>query len=108
MQMQDPVLSPGDPIFFLHHNNLDRLWWEWQSMNLTARLTDISGQNTPSDSFNLQNNWEAPGANFTNYSGDPANVTTLTHVLSLYEMLPNVTVGDVMDIGADVICAEYV
>ncbi|KAF4843502.1 Tyrosinase ustQ [Colletotrichum siamense] len=106
--MQDPVLSPGDPIFFLHHNNLDRLWWEWQSMNLTARLTDISGQNTPSDSFNLQNSWEAPGANFTDYSGDPANVTTLTHVLSLFEMLPNVTVGDVMDIGGDVICAEYV
>ncbi|KAI0477569.1 hypothetical protein GGR56DRAFT_673936 [Xylariaceae sp. FL0804] len=106
--MQDPVLSPGDPVFFLHHTNLDRLWWQWQSANLTARLTDMGGNNVPSDEFNAANNWDAPGANWTDYSGDPGNVTTLDHVLTMFGMLPNVTVGDVMDIGGDVICAEYV
>ncbi|KAF9553250.1 Di-copper centre-containing protein [Agrocybe pediades] len=34
--------SPADPLFFLHHANLDRLWWKWQSMDLRRRLTDIS------------------------------------------------------------------
>lgn len=106
--MQDPVLSPGDPVFFLHHTNLDRLWWEWQSANLTYRLTDMGGQNTPTEAFNAANNWDAPGANFTDYSGDPGNVTTLTHILSMYEMIENVTIADVMDIGGDVTCAEYV
>ncbi|KAI3396663.1 hypothetical protein diail_11840 [Diaporthe ilicicola] len=100
--MQNAVLSPGDPVFFLHHNNLDRLWWEWQSANLTARLTDMGGNNTPSDESNAANNWDAPGANFTDYSGDPANV------MSLFEILPNVTIADVMDIGGDTICAEFV
>ena len=22
--------SPNDPVFYLHHANVDRLWWEWQ------------------------------------------------------------------------------
>lgn len=27
--MTDPETSPADPIFWLHHANLDRLWWKW-------------------------------------------------------------------------------
>ncbi|KAI4601446.1 hypothetical protein KJ359_011575 [Pestalotiopsis sp. 9143b] len=106
--MQDAALSPGDPIFFLHHTNLDRLWWLWQSANLTARLSDMGGQNVPTATFNAQNSWDAPGANFTDYSGDPGNVTTLAHVLSMYDMIPNVTIADIMDVGGEVVCAEYV
>jgi len=29
-QMGDPKTSPLDPIFFLHHCNIDRIWNEWQ------------------------------------------------------------------------------
>lgn len=25
-----PGTSPNDPVFFLHHCNVDRLWWNWQ------------------------------------------------------------------------------
>ena len=42
-QMGDLYVSPADPLFWLHHANLDRLWWSWQKSNLGARLTDISG-----------------------------------------------------------------
>jgi tyrosinase len=27
--MSNPETSPADPIFWLHHANLDRLWWVW-------------------------------------------------------------------------------
>src|SRR6266436_5301011 len=27
--MSDPGVSPADPVFWLHHANLDRLWWVW-------------------------------------------------------------------------------
>lgn len=27
--MGDPATSPVDPVFWLHHGNLDRLWWVW-------------------------------------------------------------------------------
>jgi len=28
--MADPLLSPTDPIFWLHHSNIDRIWALWQ------------------------------------------------------------------------------
>jgi tyrosinase len=27
--MSDASVSPADPVFWLHHANLDRLWWTW-------------------------------------------------------------------------------
>ncbi|HEU0036628.1 MAG TPA: tyrosinase family protein [Kofleriaceae bacterium] len=27
--MSDASVSPADPVFWLHHANLDRLWWRW-------------------------------------------------------------------------------
>ncbi|KAF9530165.1 hypothetical protein CPB83DRAFT_851093 [Crepidotus variabilis] len=37
--------SPADPIFFLHHANLDRIWWTWQTIDLKTRLFDVSMSN---------------------------------------------------------------
>lgn len=42
--MSDASVSPADPVFWLHHANLDRLWWQWynssqgnhQNPNLTG------------------------------------------------------------------------
>jgi tyrosinase len=41
--MGDVAASPGDPLFYLHHSNLDRLFWTWQKADLSKRLTDVSG-----------------------------------------------------------------
>ena len=27
--MSNPAVSPADPVFWMHHANLDRLWWQW-------------------------------------------------------------------------------
>ncbi|KAK8041737.1 Tyrosinase-like protein orsC [Apiospora rasikravindrae] len=40
--MTDLYASPGDPVFWLHHSNLDRAWWSWQTRD-TAHIYDISG-----------------------------------------------------------------
>jgi len=42
--MLDPIASPGDPIFYLHHTWLDKVFWEWQALDLPARLSDIGGR----------------------------------------------------------------
>lgn len=104
-QCSDHVL---DPLFFLHHTNLDRLWWEWQSANLTARLTDMGGRNVPLQTYLDQNDFEYPSAALLDYDGDDGNVTTLNHTLWMAGVIPNATIADVMDLGGDLICAEYV
>ena len=34
--MDGSSASPNDPIFFLHHAQVDRLWAAWQEANLAA------------------------------------------------------------------------
>ncbi|KAI8224351.1 Tyrosinase-like protein orsC [Colletotrichum sp. SAR 10_86] len=50
--LTDAWASPGDPLFYLHHANMDRLWWSWQSKNLSTRLTEISGPIVANDWLN--------------------------------------------------------
>jgi len=49
--MVNTKLSPGDPIFFLHHAWLDRLWWTWQSQDPANRLNEIGGDNIPASTL---------------------------------------------------------
>lgn len=79
-----------DPIFYLHHANLDRVWWSWQKKNISARLKDISGP------INI--------LDFDNVLG--GNVT-LEFPLSLGVNAPNVTIEDVMNIQGDTMCYGY-
>jgi len=44
-QMGNPISSPGDPLFYLHHAYLDMLWAKWQAVNPTVRLTEMGGKN---------------------------------------------------------------
>jgi tyrosinase len=45
--MSNPISSPGDPLFYLHHTWLDKIWWDWQKQNLSVRLTEMGGPNRP-------------------------------------------------------------
>jgi tyrosinase len=106
--MLDVVASPGDPLFFLHHTYLDRVWWQWQQANWPARKYDMAGQNVPTETYLEQNSFSYPSAAILDYDGDPGNVTTLNHNLWMVGLIPNATVGDVMDLNGDLICAEYI
>jgi tyrosinase len=48
-QMQNGVSSPGDPLFYLHHTWLDKVFWDWQARDRKARTTSISGTNIGPD-----------------------------------------------------------
>ncbi|UPK92493.1 hypothetical protein LCI18_003428 [Fusarium solani-melongenae] len=41
-----PSTSPNDPIFFLHHGQIDRLWTLWQAKDQENRALDYSGIKT--------------------------------------------------------------
>ncbi|PSN62011.1 Di-copper centre-containing protein [Corynespora cassiicola Philippines] len=80
--LTDVWASPGDPLFFLHHANMDRLWWSWQSRNLSERLTDISGPVVPQD--------------WTNESGRNVTLDDLVHVGTTENI--TMSIRDLMDI----------
>lgn len=45
---RDLFVSPGDPLFYLHHANIDRTWWIWQLLDVKKRTgaEGISGTGT--------------------------------------------------------------
>ncbi|KAH6561184.1 hypothetical protein BASA60_011553 [Batrachochytrium salamandrivorans] len=50
-EMDDATISAGDPVFFLHHANIDRLWAIWQEQD-PNNMNDFSGPRRPSSPFN--------------------------------------------------------
>lgn len=88
-EMWNPYSSPGDPLFYLHHAWLDKLWWDWQSRNLGVRVLDITGRKKMSDSVATK------------------DVVALGDVLNMMGVVPNATVRDVMDLNGRRLCVEY-
>ncbi|OAT01056.1 hypothetical protein, variant 2 [Blastomyces dermatitidis ER-3] len=106
-QMARGGASPGDPIFFLHHAWIDKLWWDWQAKDLPARLSEMGGTNFDENSGFPPGppDYPQPGA----MPGDPGNITTLNHVLFMFgTMGDDKIIADVMDIQGDFLCYGYV
>ncbi|KAF2679807.1 Di-copper centre-containing protein [Lentithecium fluviatile CBS 122367] len=107
-QMLNGVSSPGDPLFYLHHTWLDKIWADWQSRDQAKRVKDISGTNIQPDNMP---GFPARPSNIpkpTGAAGDPGTTTTLGHVLDMKGNSPNKTITDVMDVAGEVLCIEYV
>lgn len=39
---RDVYTSPGDPAFWSHHANIDRVWWMWQMQDPDVRSGNVS------------------------------------------------------------------
>lgn len=88
---RDLYVSPGDPLFYLHHGMIDRTWWIWQQLDKRTRQSEkgISGTGTFLDS--------PPSAN-----------TTLDTVIDLgYAASPAVTMNDLMSTTEGPLCYIY-
>ena len=87
--------SPGDPLFYLHHANLDRLWDSWQRVDFGARKRDMGG---PDTMFAFP--W--------NFNGDvPYENITLETVMEYRGLTGNVKIMDLMDIQSANLCIVY-
>ncbi|KAL2863121.1 tyrosinase family protein [Aspergillus lucknowensis] len=79
--------SPGDPLFYLHHGNIDRVLWEWQRKDLKTRLHQVGGPIEPMD-----------------YSG--ANVT-LDFTVNIGALAGDATLEQLLNAQGDVLCYTY-
>ena len=75
----------ANPVFSLHHVNLDRLWWQWQQIKRQSRLTAYNGK--------ANNNTEA--------------AASLADHLDMGGLSRNIRVIDVMDTTAGPLCYGY-
>ncbi|KAJ1323305.1 tyrosinase [Microdochium nivale] len=79
-----PSTSPNDPLFMMHHAQVDRLWWLWQRAKSPAREADFGGK-------------RVDGTN-----------ATLQDVMTYLGIGANVTVQGVMSTETKLLCYKYV
>jgi len=75
-----------DPLFYLHHAMLDKIWWNWQQ-SWPQRMYEMTGRSTVYPPF--------------------SNVT-LESPLYMPNLGPTVKIGDIMDIRSAPSCYTYV
>ncbi|KAH5276015.1 hypothetical protein HBI71_036640 [Parastagonospora nodorum] len=85
--MADAEESPGDPLFYCHHGNIDRIFWQWQQKDLTARLNEVGGPIKPFD-----------------YSGK--NVT-LDFEVNIGPLAGNATIKHLLNTEGGTLCYTY-
>ncbi|PPQ71453.1 hypothetical protein CVT24_011965 [Panaeolus cyanescens] len=77
--------SPGDPLFYVHHANLDRIWRMWQ-LSKPGRMQEISGRSTVDP---------------------PHENVTLDYPLNMGPLGPTIPIRDIMDTTASPWCYDY-
>lgn len=73
----------ADPLFFLHHTQVDRLWYLWQQQNPSTRTLDYGGYR---------------------FDGTDA---TLDDFLPMLGLGPDMKVRAFMDVNAPNLCYKY-
>lgn len=68
----------------------------------------MSGRSIPPLASLESFGWLFPSEAVMDYDGDEYNTTTLNHVLWMGNMAANATVNEVMDLGGNLVCAEYI
>lgn len=106
----------------LHHGFVDKMWWDWQMKAPEKRFTDISGPNAqdpavgflefPGGMEQESSMWGKPTAEMLAVTpdpkhGDPGANVTLSHIMSSLGIIPDATVGDVMDPSGAYLCYTY-
>ncbi|CCX16658.1 Similar to hypothetical protein AN9388.2 [Aspergillus nidulans FGSC A4]; acc. no. XP_682657 [Pyronema omphalodes CBS 100304] len=96
----DIFIRTTDPLFFLHHTNLDRIWWEWQKRDPKKRTKEIDGKLKPLPSY-------FPDGDYGNFPDEKAEIT-LDWMVDIGRFGGKVKVADLMDITkSPVVNYEY-
>ncbi|KAJ3096837.1 hypothetical protein HK100_005482 [Physocladia obscura] len=84
--MGNPSISPNDPLFWLHHSFVDKVWWRWQQ-RCPAFMYDYEGPLTINDPIDLAD----------------SQIATMTQDVDTW----GITVGQLLNPEGDVLCFTY-
>ncbi|TGJ87734.1 hypothetical protein E0Z10_g1063 [Xylaria hypoxylon] len=85
----DLFASPVDPVFFLHHGMVDRIYWIWQALHL-AQAQTLAGT-------------------LTLFNNPPSRDTSVNDIIDLGVNAPSQKIGDVLNtLGGSPLCYIYV
>jgi hypothetical protein len=104
--MSIPAVSPNDPVFWLHHCNVDRLWTAWQQRHPPGAYAPAAGADAGHNLNDQMVHFQASNAgNFnTSLRGTPADVVDSRGALDIWYtsdlpvitlVTPSVDFGDV-------------
>ncbi|KAK8041678.1 hypothetical protein PG993_006201, partial [Apiospora rasikravindrae] len=83
--------APNDPVFWLHHTQVDRLWALWQQRNPDKRLKEYGG----------------PSLDFRHHHEEEDAGSFMTDVLPMAGLGDDPRVEDVMDTAGGLLCYRY-
>jgi tyrosinase len=84
--MSDPGMAALDPIFYLHHANIDRMWAVWNSNPANANPTDSGWLNGPA--ANGDREFIMPKPDGSSWVYTPQQMSDLTQLNYTYDSLP--------------------
>ncbi|PSN59511.1 monooxygenase [Corynespora cassiicola Philippines] len=85
-----PSHSPNDPIFFLHHAQVDRLWYLWQQEALANRTLAYGGPKTQDQ-----------------FDGTTPPPASLDDIMPFQNLAKDLAVRDVMSTTSGGLCYKY-
>jgi hypothetical protein len=81
------IPSLTEPLFYLHHAQVDHVYWQWQQKNPAVRLHEVGGKT-------IRNDATSP------------NVTADFKV-NLGALAPSIPISDLLDTEGEVLCYTY-
>ncbi|KAI0440084.1 hypothetical protein F4803DRAFT_578093 [Xylaria telfairii] len=85
--------APNDPVFYLHHAQVDRLWWLWQQQDVENRLYAFQGP--------------AENKLFGSSNTSEHTQVSLRDTLSLGQFADHVQIMDLMRTDTSLLCYSY-
>ncbi|KAH8976448.1 Di-copper centre-containing protein [Lactarius deliciosus] len=92
-----PTWSPNDPLFWMHHATIDKVWYDWQHRNPESAKSFFGGSVQALQSLDSYNQYPNGGPPFLNVSS----------MMPADGLFSEVTIGDVMNTTSGILCYIY-
>jgi len=92
-----PKWSPNDPLFFMHHGMVDKIWYDWQLKQKANYWSYFGGSVQALESYVAYDQYPTGAAPWLNFSS----------TIGSSGMYPEYTIYELMDTTGDTLCYVY-